>query len=110
MPKFEGPECHLRSFKARMNLCGIEARAWPAYFLRSLKGTALTWFCNLEPERVETWEQIVTEFTIQYGPKSQTDPVCDGPQIGGILDSDSSDEEHDIRQKRRIVFSARRDE
>ncbi|KAM1639197.1 hypothetical protein ACFXTN_008515 [Malus domestica] len=63
--QFDGkgnPKQHVAHFVETCNNAGTEGDYLAKQFVRSLKGNAFEWYTDLEPESINSWEQLEREF------------------------------------------------
>ncbi|KAH7842968.1 hypothetical protein Vadar_011166 [Vaccinium darrowii] len=67
-PKFQqfdgkgNPKQHVTHFIETCNNAGTEGDLLVKQFVRSLKGNAFEWYTDLQPESIDSWEQMEREF------------------------------------------------
>ncbi|KAM0988310.1 hypothetical protein ACFX13_012507 [Malus domestica] len=67
--QFDGkgnPKQHVAHFIETCNNAGTEGDYLAKQFVRSLKGNAFEWYTNLEPESINSWEQLEREFLNRF--------------------------------------------
>ncbi|KAM1050609.1 hypothetical protein ACFX2A_033040 [Malus domestica] len=67
--QFDGkgnPKQHVAHFVETCNNAGTEGDYLAKQFVRSLKGNAFEWYTNLEPESINSWEQLEREFLNRF--------------------------------------------
>ncbi|KAM2040999.1 hypothetical protein ACFX16_034858 [Malus domestica] len=67
--QFDGkgnPKQHVAHFIETCNNAGTEEDYLAKQFVRSLKGNAFEWYTNLEPESINSWEQLEKEFLNRF--------------------------------------------
>ncbi|KAM2397657.1 hypothetical protein ACFXTH_034434 [Malus domestica] len=67
--QFDGkgnPKQHVAHFVETCNNAGIEGDYLAKQFVRSLKGNAFEWYTDLEPESINSWEQLEREFLNRF--------------------------------------------
>ena len=57
---------HIAHFVETCNNAGTERDLLVKQFVRSLRGNAFDWYTNLEPESIDSWEQMEREFLNRY--------------------------------------------
>jgi hypothetical protein len=71
-PKFQqfdrkgNPKQHVAHFVETCNNVGTEGDLLLKQFVRSLKGNAFEWYTDLQPESVDSWEQMELEFLNRF--------------------------------------------
>ncbi|KAH7845011.1 hypothetical protein Vadar_034180 [Vaccinium darrowii] len=71
-PKFQqfdgkgNPKQHIAHFVETCNNAGTEGDLLVKQFVRSLKGNAFEWYTDLEPESIDSWEQMEREFLNRF--------------------------------------------
>ncbi|KAH7861560.1 hypothetical protein Vadar_027729 [Vaccinium darrowii] len=71
-PKFQqfdgkgNPKQHIDHFVETCNNAGTEGDLLVKQFVRSLKGNAVEWYTDLEPESIDSWEQMEREFLNRF--------------------------------------------
>ncbi|KAH7841973.1 hypothetical protein Vadar_000063 [Vaccinium darrowii] len=71
-PKFQqfdgkgNPKQHIAHFVETCNNAGTEGGLLVKQFVRSLKGNAFEWYTDLEPESIDSWEQMEREFLNRF--------------------------------------------
>ena len=74
--QFDGkgnPKQHVAHFIETCNNAGTEWDYLAKQFVRSLKENAFDWYTDLEPESINSWEQLESEF---LKPFLQHSPHC----------------------------------
>ena len=56
------PEQHIAHFVKTCNNAGTDGDLLVKQFVRTLKGNAFDWYCNLEPRIINSQEQLEQEF------------------------------------------------
>ena len=56
------PKQHIAHFIETCNNAGTEGYYLVKQFVRSLKGNAFDWYNDLEPESINSWDQLEREF------------------------------------------------
>ncbi|KAM1294746.1 hypothetical protein TB2_014432 [Malus domestica] len=67
--QFDGkgnPKQHVAHFVKTCNNAGTEGDYLAKQFVRSLKGNAFEWYTDLEPESINSWEQLEREFLNRF--------------------------------------------
>ncbi|KAM2293182.1 hypothetical protein EV2_028725 [Malus domestica] len=67
--QFDGkgnPKQHIAHFVETCNNAGTEGDYLAKQFVRSLKGNAFEWYTDLEPESINSWEQLEREFLNRF--------------------------------------------
>ncbi|KAM1597923.1 hypothetical protein PS2_032779 [Malus domestica] len=67
--QFDGkgnPKQHVAHFVETCNNAGTEGDYLAKQFVRSLKGNAFEWYTDLEPESINSWEQLKREFLNRF--------------------------------------------
>ncbi|KAM1530136.1 hypothetical protein ACFX1Z_019272 [Malus domestica] len=67
--QFDGkgnPKQHVAHFVETCNNAGTEGDYLAKQFVRSLKGNAFEWYTDLEPESINSWEQLEREFLNRF--------------------------------------------
>ena len=67
--QFDGkgnPKQHVAHFVETCNNAGTERDYLAKQFVRSLKGNAFEWYTDLEPESINSWEQLEKEFLNRF--------------------------------------------
>ncbi|KAM2811692.1 hypothetical protein COP1_044303 [Malus domestica] len=67
--QFDGkgnPKHHVAHFVKTCNNAGTEWDYLAKQFVRSLKGNAFEWYTDLEPESINSWEQLEREFLNRF--------------------------------------------
>ncbi|KAM2672670.1 hypothetical protein EV1_008331 [Malus domestica] len=67
--QFDGkgnPKQHVAHFVETCNNAGTEGDYLAKQFVRSLKGNAFEWYTDLEPESINSWEQLEWEFLNRF--------------------------------------------
>ncbi|KAM1337739.1 hypothetical protein ACFX2H_041533 [Malus domestica] len=67
--QFDGkgnPKQHVAHFVETCNNAGTEGDYLAKQFVRSLKGNAFEWYTDLEPEYINSWEQLEREFLNRF--------------------------------------------
>ncbi|KAM1201782.1 hypothetical protein ACFX2J_017828 [Malus domestica] len=67
--QFDGkgnPKQHVAHFVETCNNTGTEGDYLAKQFVRSLKGNAFEWYTDLEPESINSWEQLEREFLNRF--------------------------------------------
>ena len=67
--QFDGkgnPKQHVAHFVETCNNAGTEGDYLAKQFVRSLKGNAFEWYTDLEPESINSWEQLEKEFLNRF--------------------------------------------
>ncbi|KAM2589171.1 hypothetical protein TB1_046128 [Malus domestica] len=67
--QFDGkgnPKQHVTHFVETCNNAGTERDYLAKQFVRSLKGNAFEWYTDLEPESINSWEQLEMEFLNRF--------------------------------------------
>ncbi|KAM1084578.1 hypothetical protein ACFX2I_022778 [Malus domestica] len=67
--QFDGkgnPKQHVAHFVETCNNAGTERDYLAKQFVRSLKGNAFEWYTDLEPESINSWEQLEREFLNRF--------------------------------------------
>ncbi|KAM1438678.1 hypothetical protein FF2_012118 [Malus domestica] len=67
--QFDGkgnPKQHVAHFVETCNNVGTEGDYLAKQFVRSLKGNAFEWYTDLEPESINSWEQLEREFLNRF--------------------------------------------
>ncbi|XP_062028715.1 uncharacterized protein LOC133744662 [Rosa rugosa] len=67
--QFDGkgkPKQHIAHFIETCNSAGTDGDYLVKQFVRSLQGTAFEWFTELEPESIDSWEQMEKEFLNRF--------------------------------------------
>ncbi|KAM1953962.1 hypothetical protein EV2_024142 [Malus domestica] len=67
--QFDGkgnPKQHVAHFVETCNNAGTEWDYLAKQFVRSLKGNAFEWYTDLEPESINSWEQLEREFLNRF--------------------------------------------
>ncbi|KAM1822535.1 hypothetical protein ACFX1X_024940 [Malus domestica] len=67
--QFDGkgnPKQHVAHFIETCNNAGTEGDYLTKQFVRSLKGNAFEWYTDLEPESINSWEQLEKEFLNRF--------------------------------------------
>ncbi|KAM1220086.1 hypothetical protein ACFX13_047931 [Malus domestica] len=67
--QFDGkgnPKQHFAHFIETCNNAGTEGDYLAKQFVRSLKGNAFEWYADLEPESINSWEQLEKEFLNRF--------------------------------------------
>ncbi|KAL6176002.1 hypothetical protein ACLB2K_052638 [Fragaria x ananassa] len=67
--QFEGkgnPKQHVAHFIETCNNAGKEGDHLVKQFIRSLKGNAFEWYTDLEPESIDSWDQMECEFLNRF--------------------------------------------
>ncbi|KAM0981028.1 hypothetical protein TB2_013881 [Malus domestica] len=67
--QFDGkgnPKQHVAHFVETCNNAGKEGYYLAKQFVRSLKGNAFEWYTDLEPESINSWEQLEREFLNRF--------------------------------------------
>ncbi|KAM1553501.1 hypothetical protein EV2_006491 [Malus domestica] len=67
--QFDGkgnPKQHVAHFVETCNNAGTEGDYLAKQFVRSLKGNVFEWYTNLEPESINSWEQLEREFLNRF--------------------------------------------
>ncbi|KAM1216793.1 hypothetical protein TB2_012869 [Malus domestica] len=67
--QFDGkgnPKQHVAHFVKTCNNAGTEGDYLAKQFVRSLKGNAFEWYTDLEPESINSWEQLEWEFLNRF--------------------------------------------
>ncbi|KAM1242925.1 hypothetical protein ACFX2G_035232 [Malus domestica] len=67
--QFDGkgnPKQHVAHFVETCNNARIEGDYLTKQFVRSLKGNAFEWYTDLEPESINSWEQLEREFLNRF--------------------------------------------
>ncbi|KAM2504280.1 hypothetical protein PS1_038218 [Malus domestica] len=67
--QFDGkgnPKQHIAHFVETCNNAGTERDYLAKQFVRSLKGNAFEWYTDLEPESINSWEQLEREFLNRF--------------------------------------------
>ncbi|KAM1457345.1 hypothetical protein ACFX13_035393 [Malus domestica] len=67
--QFDGkgnPKQHVAHFVETCNNAGTEGDYLVRQFVRSLKGNAFEWYTDLEPESINSWEQLEREFLNRF--------------------------------------------
>jgi len=67
--QFDGkgnPKQHIAHFIETYSNAGTEGDRLVKQFVRSLKGIAFDWYTNLEPESINSWEQMEHEFLNRF--------------------------------------------
>ncbi|KAG8390921.1 hypothetical protein BUALT_Bualt01G0133900 [Buddleja alternifolia] len=65
LQQFDGkgnPKQHVAHFMETCNNAGTDGDLLVKQFVRSLKGNAFDWYVNLEPESIDSWDQMEREF------------------------------------------------
>ena len=71
-PKFQqfdgkgNPKQHVAHFVETCNNAGTEGDLLVKQFVRSLRGNAFDWYTDLEPELIDSWEQMEREFLNRF--------------------------------------------
>ncbi|KAH7846488.1 hypothetical protein Vadar_014552 [Vaccinium darrowii] len=71
-PKFQqfdgkgNPKQHIAHFVETCNNAGTDGDLLVKQFVRTLKGNAFDWYCDLEPGTLDTWEQLEQEFLNRF--------------------------------------------
>ncbi|KAM1274646.1 hypothetical protein FF1_024553 [Malus domestica] len=60
------PKQHVAHFVETCNNAGTEGDYLAKQFVRSLKGNAFEWYTDLEPESINSWEQLEREFLNRF--------------------------------------------
>jgi len=67
--KYKGTSCpmnHLKMYCRKMEAYGKDENLLMHFFHESLVGEAITWYTNLEPSRVHSWNDLMATFIRQY--------------------------------------------
>ena len=67
--QFDGkgnPKQHVAHFIEMCNSAGTNDDYLVKQFVRSLRGTAFNWYIDLEPESIDSWEQMEREFLNRF--------------------------------------------
>ncbi|KAK4566254.1 hypothetical protein RGQ29_002479 [Quercus rubra] len=67
--QFDGkgnPKQHVAHFVETCENAGTQGGLFVKQFVRSLKGNAFGWYTDLEPESINSWEQLEREFLNQF--------------------------------------------
>ncbi|KAI5353942.1 hypothetical protein L3X38_006836 [Prunus dulcis] len=67
--QFDGkgnPKQHVAHFIEMCNSAGTNDDYLVKQFVRSLRGTAFNWYIDLEPESIDSWEQMKREFLNRF--------------------------------------------
>ncbi|KAI5329465.1 hypothetical protein L3X38_028862 [Prunus dulcis] len=67
--QFDGkgnPKQHVAHFIEMCNIAGTNDDYLLKQFVRSLRGTAFNWYIDLEPESIDSWEQMEREFLNRF--------------------------------------------
>ncbi|KAM1401550.1 hypothetical protein ACFX2F_028685 [Malus domestica] len=67
--QFDGkgnPKQHVAHFVETCNNAGTDGDYLAKQFVRSLKGNAFEWYTDLEPESINSWEQLEREFLNRF--------------------------------------------
>ena len=67
--QFDGkgnPKQHIAHFVETCENVGTQGNVLVKQFVHSLKGNAFDWYTNLEPESIDSWEQLEREFIDQF--------------------------------------------
>ena len=67
--QFDGkgnPKQHIAHFIETCENAGTQGDLLVKQFVRSLKGNAFDWYTNLEPESIDSWEQLEREFLDRF--------------------------------------------
>ena len=65
--QFDGkgnPKQHVAHFVETCENAGTQGGFFVKKFVRSLKGNAFDWYTDLEPESIDSWEQLERSFSI----------------------------------------------
>ena len=71
-PKFQhfdgkgNPKQHIAHFIETCNNAGTDGDLLTKQFVRTLRGNAFDWYTDLEPESIDSWEQMEREFEATY--------------------------------------------
>lgn len=66
----EDPVMHATAFQSAYNGKGYTDEDWCHAFVNTLTQEAMLWFYQLEPESIDSYEQLVEAFTTEYATKS----------------------------------------
>jgi hypothetical protein len=66
----EDPVMHVTAFQSAYNGKGYTDEDWCHAFVNTLTQEAMLWFYQLEPESIDSYEQLVEAFTTEYATKS----------------------------------------
>jgi hypothetical protein len=66
----EDPVMHVTAFQSAYNGKGYTDEDWCHAFVNTLTQEAMLWFYQLEPESIDSYEQLVEAFTAEYATKS----------------------------------------
>ena len=67
--RFDGkgnPKQHIAHFIETCNNAGTDGDLLTKQFVRTLRGNAFDWYTNLEPESIDSWEQMEKEFLNRF--------------------------------------------
>ena len=67
--QFDGkgnPKQHVAHFVETCENAGTQGGLFVKQFFRSLKGNAFNWYTDLEPESIDSWEQLKREFLNRF--------------------------------------------
>ena len=67
--KYKGTTCpknHLKIYCRKMGAYAKDEKLLIHLFPESLTGVAITWYTNLEPSRVHSWEDLMVAFVRQH--------------------------------------------
>ena len=67
--QFDGkgnPKQHVAHFVETCENAGTQGGLFIKQFVRSLKGNAFDWYTDLEPESIDSWEQLEREFLNRF--------------------------------------------
>ena len=67
--QFDGkgnPKQHIAHFEETCENAGTQGSLLVMQFVRSLKGNAFDWYTDLEPESIDSWEQLERKFLDRF--------------------------------------------
>uniref|UniRef100_A0A7N2N597 RNA-directed DNA polymerase n=1 Tax=Quercus lobata TaxID=97700 RepID=A0A7N2N597_QUELO len=77
--QFDGkgnPKQHIAHFVETCENAGTQGGLFVKKFVRSLKGNAFDWYTDLEPESIDSWEQLEREFLNRFYSTRRTDSTA----------------------------------
>src|ERR1051325_3547151 len=76
--KYDGVSCpklHLKSYVQKINPHTDDRKLWMHDFQKSLSGTQLEWYYQLENDRIRTWSDLANAFYRQYEYNAELTPT-----------------------------------